>query len=65
MNRSNGTLQALRWQLAHREGDRYIVEVIHDGQAIATLELSRLPDHCLSRNPNVVSFWGVMDWDLH
>jgi hypothetical protein len=55
---------ALRWQLAHREGDRYIVEVIHDGQAIATLELRPLPDHCPSCSPSVVPFWGVMDWDL-
>jgi hypothetical protein len=56
---------ALRWQLAHRQGDRYIVEVIHDGQAIATLELRPLPDYCPSCNPSVVPFWGVMDWDLH
>jgi hypothetical protein len=45
-------------------GERYDVNIVHDGQTIASLTLQPLPDFCPDCNPNVVPFWGVTSWEL-
>ncbi len=62
----------LRWEPACTEpvgnagcaGGMSVVNVIHDGERIATLDLQPLPDFCPHCGPNVVPFWGVMGWSL-
>lgn len=55
----------LRWQVESRNGDRYLVDVIHDDQTIATLDVEPLPDYyCPNCDPDVVPFWGVVSWHL-
>jgi hypothetical protein len=54
----------LRWRLESRDGDRYLVDVIHGDQAIARLDVEPLPDYCPQCGPNVVPFWGIVGWSL-
>jgi len=41
-----------------------MVDVIHDDQTIATLDVEPLPDYCPHCDPNVEPFWGVVGWTL-
>jgi hypothetical protein len=61
----DGSTGRLRWESVGDEGHRSIVDVIHDGRRIATLELQPLPDYCQDCGPNVVPFWGVTSWQLY
>ncbi|HEY3211781.1 MAG TPA: hypothetical protein VGL16_01050 [Actinomycetota bacterium] len=57
----------LRWVEADSRGGaagQRIVDIVHDGQRIASLVLQPLPDYCPNCAPNVVAFWGVMSWRL-
>ena len=58
------TTGALRWEQTGARGNTARVDVIHDGERIATLDLTALPDFCPSCGPNVVPFWGVTGWHL-
>ena len=41
------------------------IDVVHDGERIATLEVRPLPDYCPDCGSNVVPFWGVTAWTLN
>lgn len=41
-----------------------IVDIVHDGQRIASLVLQPLPGYCPNCAPSVVPFWGVVSWRL-
>jgi hypothetical protein len=55
----------LRWELAGGRGATSIVNVIHGGAVIATLEIEPLPEYCPHCGKNVVPFWGVTAWHLY
>ncbi len=62
---SAGPLRWVQTGASHAGAERELVDVVHDGQRIATLELQPLPDYCPNCDPNVVPFWGVMSWQLY
>jgi hypothetical protein len=62
---SGWTQEPFTWRLIDRQGDRYFVDVTDHGEVIASLEIDALPDFCPGCDPNVVPFWGVVDWTLH
>jgi hypothetical protein len=62
---SDGSTGPLHWVKTGEGGLRSTIDVIHDGQRIATLELQALPDYCGTCGPNVVPFWGVTSWELY
>jgi hypothetical protein len=41
------------------------VDVIHNGERVATLELRPLPGYCPDCEEGVVPFWGVTAWELY
>jgi len=49
---------------ATRHGDVRVVDVIHDGDRIATLDLEPLPDYCPHCSVGTVPFWGATAWSL-
>lgn len=55
----------LHWVKAGNGGQGPTIDVIHNGQRIATLEMEPLPDYCQNCGPNVVPFWGVTSWQLY
>ncbi len=55
----------LHWVPAARHGSVYVIDVVHDGERIATLEVRPLPDYCPDCGSNVVPFWGVTAWTLN
>ncbi len=55
----------LRWEVAGHDGVSSTVDVVHDGELIATLELEPLPDYCPDCEEGVVPFWGVTAWQLY
>lgn len=55
----------LRWELTAADGGVSTVDVIHDGERVATLELQPLPDYCPKCDEAVVPFWGVTAWQLY
>lgn len=55
----------LRWELTGQDGASATVDVLHDGEPIATLGLEPLPDYCPNCEEGVVPFWGVTAWQLH
>jgi hypothetical protein len=64
------TTGPLRWQevgACHGPGagQCHIIDVVHDDQRIATLQLAPLPDYCPDCSANVVPFWGVIGWTLY
>jgi hypothetical protein len=62
---SGWTQEPVTWHLVKQEGDQYFVDITDHDQVIISLEVDRLPDYCPSCDPNVVPFWGVVDWTLH
>jgi hypothetical protein len=64
----NWTTGGLHWMAEPDTGQGSAgttVDVIHDGQRIATLQVQPLPDYCPHCSANVVPFWGVTDWTLY
>jgi len=55
----------LHWEPAGGEGGASTVNVIHNGERIATLEVQPLPDYCPNCDANVVPFWGLTSWQLY
>jgi hypothetical protein len=67
---SDWTNGPLRWQQAGAcqgpgSGHCDTIDVIHDDQRIATLQLAPLTDYCPDCSANVVPFWGVIGWTLY
>jgi len=55
----------LHWVRVGGGGGGSTVDVIHNGERIATLELQPLPEYCPNCDANVVPFWGVTSWQLY
>jgi hypothetical protein len=64
-NWTTGPLQWVAEPVTGQESAWTTVDVIHDGQRIATLHIESLPDYCPHCSANVVPFWGVMSWTLY
>jgi hypothetical protein len=67
---SDWTTGPLRWEQVGAcqgpgPGQCDVIDVIHNDQRIATLQLTPLPDYCPNCSANVVPFWGVIDWTLY
>jgi hypothetical protein len=57
--------EPLTWHMVRTEGNRNFVDVTNHDRVILSLEIDALPDACLSCDPNVVPFWGVVAWQLY